>query len=821
MKRLIAVVLTVLTLVSVIPLGVSSAETMPFKDVKSTHWFYNAVKYTYDRGIFSANNSAGDLFGPNVTMTRGMFVTVLFRLSGADQSAYTGETVFTDVPMNQWYAKAVEWANKEGFVAGMTETTFSPNGKITRAQMARILSLYAAKQDGYDLTDVRATAFDKFADAGKVQAWAKEGITWMSTTGLINGMGTENGAPVLDPNGNATRAQAAQILMSYMEYNNSGYPVGSLTLGGTDVSEFSIVYGETVFGLEGVDCSEIADFINGQLKAALGVELPVYRDTEHPYAEGAKEILIGRTDREGAAVTVDRDGIGDNSYIYEMKGDFLILASNEETYATYYAATMFLEDVLGVKYYGLDRFGYTNMKSASIADGVRVTDTMDFDYASNWQVGGEDPFLGSYEESEIFLNMSHALPALACIDEECPYYSVDTLSYAHHLLHEQSFDGCFSDPVTIDRVIGNVAQLLADELGDNKDAYAAVWINQSDSGSKCTCDDCRLVYGLWGRSATYVHMQKCVANAFSNEYPNVKFVSFSYMQTATAPKSADMISDSEYNVFLEKFGDKKYIPEKDMSVPDNCVVMVKSDDTGCSSHPRNDQSCTKNVKYSERIEGWCKLCNNVSFHHFTEANTPFDPLPNVYELWADYDFISDYENITWIRTWGRQGKRTTDFRNMRTYLISRLYWDKDMSFDRYSDILNDYLMNEYGDGWTYIREYIDTMETLSSENHWWTYEGDNARWDNVITEAQWRDGSFEYLRELLYKARELAFTEEQKLSASRLTLTIDFVECQLAYREGAADFSELSTAFTQKLTELGYEIPENWTPDLDPDKWEY
>ena len=105
MKRFIAMLLVVLTLVAAIPMSAAAAEVnpetgMPFKDVKANHWFYNAVKYTYDKGIFSANNSAGDLFAPNVTMTRGMFVTVLFRLSGADQTAYTGKTVFTDVPEN-------------------------------------------------------------------------------------------------------------------------------------------------------------------------------------------------------------------------------------------------------------------------------------------------------------------------------------------------------------------------------------------------------------------------------------------------------------------------------------------------------------------------------------------------------------------------------------------------------------------------------------------------------------------------------------------------------------------------------------------------
>ncbi|MBR4880944.1 MAG: S-layer homology domain-containing protein, partial [Clostridia bacterium] len=89
MKRFIAMLLAVVTLVACIPMSVSAAEVnpetgMPFKDVKTGHWFYDAVKYTYDAGIFAANNQDGDLFAPNASMTRAMFVTVLFRLSGID-----------------------------------------------------------------------------------------------------------------------------------------------------------------------------------------------------------------------------------------------------------------------------------------------------------------------------------------------------------------------------------------------------------------------------------------------------------------------------------------------------------------------------------------------------------------------------------------------------------------------------------------------------------------------------------------------------------------------------------------------------------------
>ncbi len=821
MKRLIAILLLALTLLSAIPFGVSAAESWPFKDVKTTHWFFNAVKYTYEKGIFAGNNKEGDLFGPNVTMTRGMFVTVLFRLSGVAEDSYTGKTAFTDVPESQWYAKAVQWANEKGYVAGMTPTTFSPNGKITRAQMARILSLYAADVDGYDLTDVRESAFDKYADASKVQDWAKEGITWMSSKGLISGMGTEKGAPVLNPNGNATRAQAAQILMGYMEYHNGEYPVGSLTLGTTDLSKFTIVYGETAFNRatwDRPDCREIADFLNGQFKASLGIELPIHRDTDHPYTEGAKEILIGKTDREGSAVNIDRKDIDHNTYIYEMQGDFLILASSEEMYATFYAATMFLEDILGVRYYGLDRFGYTNMKTASIPDGFRRVETMDFKYASNWQDGGEDYFLGAFEESDVFLNASHNLNALGCIDPDCPYATVGTISYDHHIEHYLRADPCFTDDRVIDRVIENVRAHLEERIAYNKDAYVHVWLNQDDLGEYCKCSDCALVYRLWGRSGPYVQIMTYVCEVLNDEYPNVEYFSFSYRQTATAPKSADQISDADYNSFIAKW-DHKYIPSKDITPPENCTVMVKTDDTGCSSHPRGDADCPKNEKYQERFAGWCDVFDNVCLHHFMVSDKAgSNTFPNIYEIWADFDFLCDFDEATAVRSCATYYSDITDFPGMRAYLCSKLYWDKDMTFDEYSAMLNEYLKDIYGDGWTYIREFIDRTEELSSENCWFTYGATN-RWNDIITEAQWRDGNYEYCRELLYTALSLCDTEEQRKAAESLTLNMDYIGCQLAYNEGVPNFSELSTAFVEKLTGLGYEAPERWTDTNDPDDW--
>ncbi|MFR6379255.1 MAG: S-layer homology domain-containing protein [Evtepia sp.] len=108
---------------------------LPFGDVKSADWFYNDVKYVYEKGMMAG--TAADVFAPNATTTRAMIVTILYRLEGSP--AVTGTSAFVDVPAGQWYTDAVNWAAANQIVKGTSATTFAPNDSITREQMAAIL----------------------------------------------------------------------------------------------------------------------------------------------------------------------------------------------------------------------------------------------------------------------------------------------------------------------------------------------------------------------------------------------------------------------------------------------------------------------------------------------------------------------------------------------------------------------------------------------------------------------------------------------------------------------------------------------------------
>lgn len=179
---------------------------LPFGDVKTADWFYNDVKYVYEKGMMAG--TAADVFAPNATTTRAMIVTILYRLEGSP--AVTGTSSFVDVPAGQWYTDAVNWAAANQIVKGTSATTFAPNASITREQMAAILYRYA-QYKGYDVT--KKADLSGYSDNSQVSAYAKDALAWANAAKLINGVTNTT----LAPQGNATRAQVSAILHRFCD----------------------------------------------------------------------------------------------------------------------------------------------------------------------------------------------------------------------------------------------------------------------------------------------------------------------------------------------------------------------------------------------------------------------------------------------------------------------------------------------------------------------------------------------------------------------------------------------------------------------------
>lgn len=183
--------------------------TNPFVDVPEDAWYYDAVRYVNENGLMAGTSA--NTFAPDLPTTRGMIVTILYRLEGSPniENEIWGYP-FKDVDANAYYATAVYWARMNGIVAGYSDELFGPNDIITREQMATILYRYSQ----YKGCDTTAKAdLSKYTDAAQVGSYAVDAIRWANAEGLVNG----TSATTLTPKGSATRAQVAVILTRFCE----------------------------------------------------------------------------------------------------------------------------------------------------------------------------------------------------------------------------------------------------------------------------------------------------------------------------------------------------------------------------------------------------------------------------------------------------------------------------------------------------------------------------------------------------------------------------------------------------------------------------
>lgn len=184
----------------------TTPETVAFSDVSESDWFYKGVSYVVENGMM--NGVGENQFAPNAPLTREMLAVVLYNMEKQPES--TGVNPFVDVKADMWYTDAIVWANANGIVAGYDDSTFGLGDSITREQLAAILYRYA-QMKGYDVTE--KADLTGYADSAAISGYAVEAMQWANANGIVNGMT----ATTLAPQGTATRAQVATMLMSFCE----------------------------------------------------------------------------------------------------------------------------------------------------------------------------------------------------------------------------------------------------------------------------------------------------------------------------------------------------------------------------------------------------------------------------------------------------------------------------------------------------------------------------------------------------------------------------------------------------------------------------
>ena len=180
---------------------------LKFKDVTKGEWYYDAVKYCYDNNMIYGTSD--DKFSPEQDLTRGMLVTILWRMDGAPE--LTSEMKFTDVSNKMYYYNAIKWASNNKIVSGYTNTTkFGPDDKITREQLAVMLRNYCKYKGNYKVSSIN---LNSYKDSNKISSWAKDAVQWAVENKVVTG---DNN--YLTPGEEATRAEIASMLFKYCSY---------------------------------------------------------------------------------------------------------------------------------------------------------------------------------------------------------------------------------------------------------------------------------------------------------------------------------------------------------------------------------------------------------------------------------------------------------------------------------------------------------------------------------------------------------------------------------------------------------------------------
>lgn len=186
-------------------------DRLPFRDVPEDAWYRDGVSYVYRNDLMSGTSAT--TFSPAMSMTRGMLVTVLYKIAGSEPVSEQEMACFTDIG-GAYYTKPVAWAYSNGIVSGVTPTTFVPNRVVTRQEAIAILYKFCV--DSSMASAQSSAVLNDFADLGQVASYARDAFSWAVSNGMVSGS-SANGKVYLSPNTSLYRAQAAVLLQQMME----------------------------------------------------------------------------------------------------------------------------------------------------------------------------------------------------------------------------------------------------------------------------------------------------------------------------------------------------------------------------------------------------------------------------------------------------------------------------------------------------------------------------------------------------------------------------------------------------------------------------
>ncbi len=753
--RIITMLVCIVTILCALALTADAKwwDENPFTDVKSSHWYYDAVRITNENGIF--NGTSADKFTPNGKMTRAMLVQALASADGFNKDDYKGKNTFTDVKDSYWFAPAVEWAYENKITSGKTETTFAPNENITREQLAAMLYRYASYK-GIEMANEKE--LNSFPDANKVSSYAVKNLEWAYGNGIING--SKKGDELyLNPRNTATRAECATMFSKYL-YLDPVYEIN-----GNDLSLYTIVYSDT----EADRVSSVEDAakaLHKYIKESTGIVLPVMSDTE---PAGEYEILVGKTSRGGAELfSLEKD----TDFICTVKGDRLYLIGTDDSTGlnrdgdrshhningTLNAVYRILEEKFGIEFY------YDG-------EGTVVTPDPVISLNESYSLIG----FHAFESVDMYIHSE----GNSCYNNTT-YYSEWGCGVPHQLVNliEGGWKNgygtptvaniCYSDPANMEKALINTRELL-----ESKPSLNLVGLIQTDSDSYCRCDNCADIYRADGRAGTIIRLVNYVAENLAADYPDVSYASMAYNWSSTPPKS-------------------------DLKYHDN-VILYHAPITLCPSHEYTDTTCKYNKGYTENIASWKNKAAKFYLWDYTGSfGDCMTPCPDLDSIRSNVKAFYD-SGVRGVFLNGRMGN-SSDMYGLRAYLFTHLYRNPLMSEEEYSYRMNGFLKTYYGEGWSYIREYIDKLCDVADQQCTGTHVEIDKTYDlslvyPVTTEL---DVLWDKAEAMAKDETELANIQKHRLS---WTYLMQCARYEKDYTNGDAANREAYTEVSAKLCE--------------------
>ena len=447
-------------------------------------------------------------------------------------------------------------------------------------------------------------------------------------------------------------------------------PVPSLTIGGVDVSNFTVV--------RSADMPEgqvtALNFLVEQIKNVYGVELPVITDDQ----SAEHEIVIGATNRQSTALENARNTIRYDGYAMVVDGGNLYIAATTGR-GVVYGMTDFMENYMGVRLYTQTFIGHHNTGAVTLEEGFTDVYSPTFEARRTWI----DNLYSDPLEVVFYLKNNSDTLKKAKVGDNTPVransnHTIDNLAK----VSGEAQVPCLTDEAVYAQVLKSVKKKLDDNLEQN-----VIQVGQGDGGQPCRCERCSAIHDEYGtENATWFLFINRLADEVASLYPDrpVRLISYSYQYTHGVPGNGYTVSD---NVII-----------------DFCF------DDACYNHAFNDPNCPKNAPVAVELKEWAELCKADNLYVYEYAYNCGDKYladPSLLVMWDNFQFFTECgargilsEGITC---------NGGEFDHLRAYLRSHLVWNPTMTEEEYYALMDEFMTDWYGDAAPILREYMNIL----------------------------------------------------------------------------------------------------------------